>query len=221
MLRALSAGNACKRVTSCFDITSDWLRKWRDFLSANHKLLLWKPKLIAKKKSSVGGGFNSGFNLFAVWRPLLLELPREANNTVDTPRIWFAELNLSENLAERKVQLLRVLGEFKLTRLCCNLRCIVLLDVDLVLRFTIQVLQHPWVVSRYQLPQIRLHQVSSVSRIKEAVKATFSALSSPDNKRLKPVHASLLAQRRTTKKSPKWVVSRYFCNWIFVRFSTF
>ena len=66
-----------------------------------------------------------------------------------------------------------------------------------------QVLQHPWVVSRYQLPVHRLHQVSSVSRIKEAVKATFSALSSPDNKRLKPVHASLLAQRRTTKKSPK------------------
>ena len=207
MSRVLSARNTCKQVTSFFDIASDWLRKWGDFLSANHKSLLWKPKLIAKKKSSVGGGFNSGFNLFAV------EGPSYSNS--------LAELNLSENLAERKVQLLRVLGEFKLTRLCCNLRCIVLLDVDLVLRFTIQVLQHPWVVSRYQLPQIRLHQVSSVSRIKEAVKATFSALSSPDNKRLKPVHASLLAQRRTTKKSPKWVVSRYFCNWIFVRFSTF
>lgn len=68
---------------------------------------------------------------------------------------------------------------------------------------SLQVLQHSWVVSRYQLPVHRLHQVSSVSRIKEAVKATFSALSSPDNKRLKPVNASLLAQRRTTKKSPK------------------
>lgn len=79
-----------------------------------------------------------------------------------------------------------------------------MLHVNPHLRLTAkQVLQHPWVVSRYQLPQIRLHQVSSVSRIKEAVKATFSALSSPDNKRLKPVHASLLAQRRTTKKSPK------------------
>ncbi|KAJ7363704.1 Ribosomal protein S6 kinase alpha-2 [Desmophyllum pertusum] len=79
-----------------------------------------------------------------------------------------------------------------------------MLHVNPKLRLTAkQVLQHSWVVSRYQLPQHRLHQVSSVSRIKEAVKATFSALSSPDNKRLKPVHASLLAQRRTTKKSPK------------------
>lgn len=79
-----------------------------------------------------------------------------------------------------------------------------MLHVNPRLRLTAkQVLQHPWVVSRYQLPQHRLHQVSSVSRIKEAVKATFSALSSPDNKRLKPVHASLLAQRRTRKKSPK------------------
>ncbi|XP_015752403.1 PREDICTED: ribosomal protein S6 kinase alpha-3-like [Acropora digitifera] len=77
-----------------------------------------------------------------------------------------------------------------------------MLHVNPRLRLTAkQILQHPWVVSRYQLPQHRLHQVSSVSRIKEAVKATFSALSSPESKRLKPVHASLLAQRRTTKNS--------------------
>ncbi|KXJ17060.1 Ribosomal protein S6 kinase alpha-2 [Exaiptasia diaphana] len=77
-----------------------------------------------------------------------------------------------------------------------------MLHVNPRLRLTAkQVLQHPWVVSRHHLSNDRLHHVSSVSKIKDAVKATFSALhSSPDhNRRLKPVQTSLLAQRRTKK----------------------
>ncbi|KAK3744812.1 hypothetical protein QZH41_008982, partial [Actinostola sp. cb2023] len=77
-----------------------------------------------------------------------------------------------------------------------------MLHVNPRLRLTAkQVLQHPWVVSRHHLSNDRLHHSSSVSKIKDAVKATFSALhSSPDhNRRLKPVQTSLLAQRRTKK----------------------
>ncbi|XP_048577450.1 ribosomal protein S6 kinase alpha-2-like isoform X2 [Nematostella vectensis] len=80
-----------------------------------------------------------------------------------------------------------------------------MLHVNPRLRLTAkQVLQHPWVVSRHHLSTHKLQHVSSVSRIKEAVKATFSALhSSPDPRRLKPVQASLLAQRRGAKKPNK------------------
>ncbi|XP_046849442.1 ribosomal protein S6 kinase 2 beta-like isoform X2 [Xenia sp. Carnegie-2017] len=63
-----------------------------------------------------------------------------------------------------------------------------------------QILTHTWIVNRNSLPQNRLTLSSNLSKIKDAFKATFSALnSSPEGKKLKPVQTSSLAQRRNGK----------------------
>ncbi|CAB4005619.1 ribosomal S6 kinase alpha-1 isoform X2 [Paramuricea clavata] len=66
-----------------------------------------------------------------------------------------------------------------------------------------QTVSHPWIVNRNSLPQNKLTLSSSVTKIKDAFKATFSALnSSPESRKLKPVQTSSLAQRRTGKMKP-------------------
>ncbi|XP_028409881.1 ribosomal protein S6 kinase 2 beta-like isoform X2 [Dendronephthya gigantea] len=64
-----------------------------------------------------------------------------------------------------------------------------------------QILSHSWIANRNSLPQNKLTLSSSVTKIKDAFKATFSALnSSPESRKLKPVQTSSLAQRRTGNK---------------------
>ncbi|ELT94418.1 hypothetical protein CAPTEDRAFT_229226 [Capitella teleta] len=77
-----------------------------------------------------------------------------------------------------------------------------MLHVDPHQRITVQqVLKHPWVANRDQLPQLRLtHQEASL--IKGAMKATFKAINNSPKALLAPVGASSLAQRRG-KNKPK------------------
>lgn len=69
-----------------------------------------------------------------------------------------------------------------------------------------QVLKHPWIRGRHSLPDKKIQVMDTASRIKEAVKATFTALQrSPDQKPLEPLNASHLYQRRVGKSK--------FMNW--------
>lgn len=78
-----------------------------------------------------------------------------------------------------------------------------MLHVDPHRRLTAkQVLKHPWIVNRDQLPQSQLAR-HDVKLVKGAMAATFSALSSsPPAPKLESVKASTLAQRRELKKLP-------------------
>ncbi|KAL3881087.1 hypothetical protein ACJMK2_027718 [Sinanodonta woodiana] len=64
-----------------------------------------------------------------------------------------------------------------------------------------QVLNHPWVAQRENLPLLRL-AYNDTQLVKGAVSATFKALNSQPNALLEPVGASFLAQRRG-KNRPK------------------
>ena len=63
-----------------------------------------------------------------------------------------------------------------------------------------QVLQHPWLRSKSSIPDRKMTLTDTASRIREAVKNTFSAVhKSPDSKPLSGVNASGLHQRRAGK----------------------
>ncbi|TKR93329.1 hypothetical protein L596_007807 [Steinernema carpocapsae] len=60
-----------------------------------------------------------------------------------------------------------------------------------------QILQHPWIVQRHQLPNTTLHYSQKPSAIKGAIDSTYRAIESAANPApLCPVNASALAQRR-------------------------
>jgi len=82
-----------------------------------------------------------------------------------------------------------------------------MLHVDPGRRITAaQILKHQWIRSRHSLPDKKIQFMETASRIKEAVKATFTALQkSPDSKPLEPLNASHLYQRRVGKSK--------FMNW--------
>eukprot|EP00794_Sanderia_malayensis_P000599 gene598-1260_t len=82
-----------------------------------------------------------------------------------------------------------------------------MLNIDPGRRLTAaQILTHPWLRNRHSLPDKKIQVMDTASRIKEAVKATFSALQkSPDQKPLEPLNASHLYQRRVGKSK--------FMNW--------
>lgn len=70
-----------------------------------------------------------------------------------------------------------------------------------------QVLHHPWIRTKSQIPERKITINDTASRIKEAVKNTFSAVhKSPDQKPLSAVNASSLHQRRQGKNKfvPPW-----------------
>lgn len=76
-----------------------------------------------------------------------------------------------------------------------------LLHVDPAQRLSAgQALQHPWLRNKSSIPDRKLTLTDTASRIKEAVKNTFSAVhKSPDSKPLSGVTASGLHQRRAGK----------------------
>lgn len=77
-----------------------------------------------------------------------------------------------------------------------------MLHVDPHQRSTLQqVLNHPWVANRDNLPQLRL-TLQDAHLVKGAMKATFNALNNSPKPMLEPVGASFLAQRRG-KNRPK------------------
>uniref|UniRef100_A0A1I7XZZ4 Ribosomal protein S6 kinase n=1 Tax=Steinernema glaseri TaxID=37863 RepID=A0A1I7XZZ4_9BILA len=60
-----------------------------------------------------------------------------------------------------------------------------------------QILQHPWIVQRHQLPNTTLHYSQKPSAIKGAIDSTYRAIETAANPApLCPVNASALAQRR-------------------------
>ncbi|GAA6067843.1 ribosomal protein S6 kinase alpha-1 [Tachysurus ichikawai] len=75
-----------------------------------------------------------------------------------------------------------------------------MLHVDPHQRLTArQVLKHPWIVQRDQLPNSQL-QHQDAKLVKGAMDATYSALkSSHPTPELKPIESSFLAQRRVKK----------------------
>ncbi|XP_064628908.1 ribosomal protein S6 kinase alpha-3-like [Lineus longissimus] len=79
-----------------------------------------------------------------------------------------------------------------------------MLHIDPASRLSVsQVLAHPWIVNREQLPQLRLTlQDANLQLVKGAMMATFKALNSSPKPVLEPVGASFLAQRRG-KNRPK------------------
>ncbi|KAI0207595.1 Ribosomal protein S6 kinase 2 alpha [Lamellibrachia satsuma] len=77
-----------------------------------------------------------------------------------------------------------------------------MLHIDPQQRMSLQqVLNHPWIANRDQLPQLRLTR-QDASLVKGAMKATFRALNANNTPMLEPVGASHLARRRG-KNKPK------------------
>ncbi|XP_061569820.1 ribosomal protein S6 kinase alpha-3 isoform X3 [Cololabis saira] len=76
-----------------------------------------------------------------------------------------------------------------------------MLHVDPSQRLTAsQVLRHPWVTHRDQLPRYTLNRHDAPHLVKGAMAATYSALSRKVSPVLEPVGSSTLAQRRGLKK---------------------
>ncbi|XP_067903883.1 ribosomal protein S6 kinase alpha-6 isoform X2 [Heterodontus francisci] len=77
-----------------------------------------------------------------------------------------------------------------------------MLHVDPHQRFTAeQVLKHPWIACRDQLPHLQLNRQDAPHLVKGAMAATYSALNHKTLRPvLEPVAASSLAQRRVMKK---------------------
>ncbi|XP_067852940.1 ribosomal protein S6 kinase alpha-6 isoform X1 [Heptranchias perlo] len=77
-----------------------------------------------------------------------------------------------------------------------------MLHVDPHQRFTAeQVLKHPWIACRDQLPHFQLNRQDAPHLVKGAMAATYSALNHKTHRPvLEPVAASSLAQRRVMKK---------------------
>ncbi|XP_018592886.1 ribosomal protein S6 kinase alpha-6-like isoform X4 [Scleropages formosus] len=77
-----------------------------------------------------------------------------------------------------------------------------MLHVDPQQRYSAeQVLKHPWVACRDQLPHLQLTRHDALHLVKGAMAATYSALNhKPGKPILEPVAASSLAQRRSMKK---------------------
>ncbi|MBN3321679.1 KS6A3 kinase, partial [Atractosteus spatula] len=77
-----------------------------------------------------------------------------------------------------------------------------MLHVDPHQRLTAaQVLRHPWIIHRDQLPQYQLNRQDAPHLVKGAMAATYSALNrNPLSPVLEPVGCSTLAQRRGIKK---------------------
>ncbi|KAL7373337.1 hypothetical protein ABVT39_004105 [Epinephelus coioides] len=76
-----------------------------------------------------------------------------------------------------------------------------MLHVDPHRRLTAgQVLRHPWVTHRDQLPKYTLNRQDAPQRVKGAMAATYSALNRNVPPVLEPVGCSTLAQRRGMKK---------------------
>uniref|UniRef100_A0A8C9WR13 Ribosomal protein S6 kinase n=1 Tax=Scleropages formosus TaxID=113540 RepID=A0A8C9WR13_SCLFO len=76
-----------------------------------------------------------------------------------------------------------------------------MLHVDPHQRLTAaQVLRHPWIVHRDQLPKFQLNRQDAPHLVKGAMAATYSALNRNVSPMLEPVGCSTLAQRRGLKK---------------------
>uniref|UniRef100_A0A3B4E501 non-specific serine/threonine protein kinase n=1 Tax=Pygocentrus nattereri TaxID=42514 RepID=A0A3B4E501_PYGNA len=76
-----------------------------------------------------------------------------------------------------------------------------MLHVDPHKRLTAsQVLRHPWIVHKDQLPKFQLNRQDAPQLVKEAMAATYSALNRNISPMLEPVGRSTLAQRRGVKK---------------------
>uniref|UniRef100_A0A8C6PN49 non-specific serine/threonine protein kinase n=1 Tax=Nothobranchius furzeri TaxID=105023 RepID=A0A8C6PN49_NOTFU len=76
-----------------------------------------------------------------------------------------------------------------------------MLHVDPHQRLTAtQVLRHPWVTRRDQLPKFTLNRQDAPQKVKGAMAATYSALNRNISPVLEPVGRSTLAQRRGVKK---------------------
>uniref|UniRef100_A0A4W4H2T3 non-specific serine/threonine protein kinase n=1 Tax=Electrophorus electricus TaxID=8005 RepID=A0A4W4H2T3_ELEEL len=76
-----------------------------------------------------------------------------------------------------------------------------MLHVDPHQRLTAaQVLRHPWIVHKDQLPKFQLNRQDTPQLVKEAMAATYSALNRNVSPMLEPVGRSTLAQRRGVKK---------------------
>uniref|UniRef100_A0A8C5C000 Ribosomal protein S6 kinase n=1 Tax=Gadus morhua TaxID=8049 RepID=A0A8C5C000_GADMO len=76
-----------------------------------------------------------------------------------------------------------------------------MLHVDPSQRLTAgQVLRHPWVIHREQLPKYTLNRQDAPHLVKGAMAATYSALNRNVSTVLEPVGCSTLAQRRGLKK---------------------
>ncbi|XP_066505963.1 ribosomal protein S6 kinase alpha-1 [Hoplias malabaricus] len=76
-----------------------------------------------------------------------------------------------------------------------------MLHVDPQQRLTAaQVLRHPWIVHKDQLPKFQLHRQEAPQLVKGAMAATYSALNLNVSPMLEPVGRSTLAMRRGVKK---------------------
>ncbi|XP_062841637.1 ribosomal protein S6 kinase alpha-3 isoform X1 [Trichomycterus rosablanca] len=76
-----------------------------------------------------------------------------------------------------------------------------MLHVDPHQRLTAaQVLRHPWIVLKDQLPKFQLNRHDAPHLVKGAMAATYSALNRHVPPKLEPVGCSILAQRRGVKK---------------------
>ncbi|TRY69908.1 hypothetical protein DNTS_015364 [Danionella cerebrum] len=76
-----------------------------------------------------------------------------------------------------------------------------MLHVDPHQRLTAaQVLRHPWIIHREQLPKYQLNRQDAPHLVKGAMAATYSALNRNVPPILEPVGCSILAQRRGVKK---------------------
>ncbi|XP_059380741.1 ribosomal protein S6 kinase alpha-3 isoform X4 [Carassius carassius] len=76
-----------------------------------------------------------------------------------------------------------------------------MLHVDPHQRLTAaQVLKHPWILHRDQLPKYQLNRQDAPHLVKGAMAATYSALNRNVPPMLEPVGCSILAQRRGVKK---------------------
>ncbi|KAL4624708.1 ribosomal protein S6 kinase alpha-3 isoform X1 [Arapaima gigas] len=76
-----------------------------------------------------------------------------------------------------------------------------MLHVDPHQRLTAaQVLRHPWIVRKDQLPKYQLNRQAAPHLVKGAMAATYSALNRNVTPVLEPVGCSILAQRRGMKK---------------------
>uniref|UniRef100_A0A3B3Q1Y4 non-specific serine/threonine protein kinase n=1 Tax=Paramormyrops kingsleyae TaxID=1676925 RepID=A0A3B3Q1Y4_9TELE len=78
-----------------------------------------------------------------------------------------------------------------------------MLHVDPHQRLTAaQVLRHPWIIYRDQLPKFQLNRQDAPHLVKGAMAATYSAINRNVPPVLEPVGCSTLAQRRGVKKQP-------------------
>uniref|UniRef100_A0A4W4H1P8 non-specific serine/threonine protein kinase n=1 Tax=Electrophorus electricus TaxID=8005 RepID=A0A4W4H1P8_ELEEL len=94
--------------------------------------------------------------------------------------------------------------------LACFYDCMIQFSEDLVSKMlhvdphqrltAAQVLRHPWIVHKDQLPKFQLNRQDTPQLVKEAMAATYSALNRNVSPMLEPVGRSTLAQRRGVKK---------------------